>query len=156
LLASLTFTRALIGVHVAAVVVAFGGLASYPLLIPLVTRRDPEAVPALLRLIHTLSSRVLAPGIGVVFALGAILAIHLNAWSHFYVTWGVVAMLAIGSLHGALLSPTEQRLIELAEQGQLEGEEYQRQLRRWTVCVALMLALVLATIIVMLSHPGHG
>jgi hypothetical protein len=161
-LASITFTDSILALHIAAVVIAFGVTFAYPVLFAVAARSDRRLLPAVWQMVRTLGQRVVMPGLVVVVLAGIYLASKEDQWSHFYVGWGIVVALAIGAIYGALIAPTEQRLVELAErdvaaagEGPLTlGADYETLARRWNMLGGLNSLLVLATIFVMANHIG--
>jgi hypothetical protein len=160
--AAVTFHDTILAVHIAAVVVAFGVTFSYPLLLRYAARAEPEHLPAFWRAVAMLGQRLVGPGLVVVLVAGVYLASDGHQWKKFYVGWGFAAVLALGALGGALMTPTERRLAEVAQQdidaareGPVQfGEEYQRLRRRWNLGGTAIWVIVLVTIFFMANHVG--
>jgi uncharacterized membrane protein len=115
LISAVAFSDFILAIHILAVVIAFGGTFAYPLFFAAALRADPSVVPWLLRTMHTISRRLLNPGLLVVLVAGIYLASDEHQWSSFYVGWGVIAVIALGALEGAIQIPRGRKLAEVAE-----------------------------------------
>ena len=153
-----------VGLHVASVVVGFGIVFAYPLFMTVGARIDPFAMPWFHQMQQAVSRRLVSPALVLVVIFGVALASKLNAWSTFYVGWGIGVSIVIGALEGMVLIPRAGRLAELARRdlddhrpgargvhGAL-GAEYHGVRRQVLIVSALISLLVLATIIVMALH----
>lgn len=164
-----------LGIHVLAVVVAFGVIFAYPILFALAARHDPRSLPLIHR-IETFVDRALVNGaLVVVVGAGIFLASDGHHWKEFFVQWGIGAAVAIGGLVGAVMIPASKKAQRLAERdltadagegvaghgggvgtGQAQtrmSEEYRAVARRLTVVGSLLSALVVATILIMAIKP---
>ena len=159
---ALALYEVVLALHILAVVVAFGATFAYPVIFATVTKADPRALPALYRAAHAVSRWVISPGLAVVIVCGIYLASKLEAWSSFYVQWGLAVAIVIGGIEGALLAPTERRLIEQTDRDvAAAGEgpvalsaEHDALFRRVGLIGALMDALVVLTIFFMVARTG--
>lgn len=159
---ALALFEVVLALHILAVVVAFGATFAYPVIFTAVTRADRRALPALYRAAHAVSRWVISPGLAVVIVCGIYLASKLEVWSSFYVQWGLAVAIVIGGIEGALLAPTERRLIEqtdrdvaAAGEGQVVlSAEHDSLFRRVGLIGALMDALVVLTIFFMVARTG--
>lgn len=150
-----------LGVHILAVVIAFGVTFAYPIIFVVGARRDPRSLPLLHR-IELATERILVNG-GLVLVLGAgiFLASDGHHWSEFFVQWGIGAVVVIGAVIGAVMIPATKCAIEVAERDIAaagEGEvvmsaEYQALVRRLNVVGTALSALVVATIFIMAIKP---
>jgi uncharacterized membrane protein len=162
LLPAVAFFEVVLAVHILAVVVAFGATFAYPLIFATVTRADPRALPAVYRAAHAVSHRIIMPGLAVVVVCGIYLASKLEVWSAFYVQWGLGVAIVIGAVEGALLAPTEKRLIEQTERDVAAAGEgpvtlsaaHDALFRRVGLVGATMDLLVVMTIYFMATHTG--
>ena len=135
---------------------------AYPVIFAAVTKADPRALPALYRAAHAVSRLVITPGLAVVILCGIYLASKLEVWSSFYVQWGLAVAIVIGGIEGALLAPTERRLIEQTDRDvAAAGEgpvvlsaEHDALFRRVGLIGALMDVLVVMTIFFMVARTG--
>jgi ABC-type anion transport system duplicated permease subunit len=154
---ALTFPDVVLAIHIMAVVVAFGVTFAYPIIFAVFGKADPRARPALYRAVHTIGTRLILPGLGVVILAGIYLASHLHMWSHFFVQWGLAASIVLGASGGLFFSPTERRLIELAERdvaaagsGEvLVSAEHEALSKRLAIVGTSFSLLVLVTIFIM-------
>jgi hypothetical protein len=160
-LIAVAFYEVVLALHILAVVIAFGATFAYPVLLGTITKADTRALPALYRALHAISQRVIMPGLALIVIFGIYLASELDAWSSFYVQWGLGVAIVIGAVEGAYLGPREKRLIEVAEEDlAAAGEgpvtfsaEHDALVRRIGVVGALMDLLVVITIIFMVIKP---
>jgi hypothetical protein len=100
-------------VHVAAVVVAFGATFAYPFLQAVVERVSPRSVPAMFRAMHTAGRYLVSPGLLVVLAAGLFLTSDRWDFGDLFVTAGLAIMPLV--LGVAFLDRHEVWLIELSE-----------------------------------------
>jgi len=156
LVSATAFWEVILAVHIIAVVVAFGVTFAYPVLETVGARMDPRGMPWLHRMQQTLSKRLINPGAVVVLAAGIYLASDLHQWSHFYVQWGIGAIIVLGALDGAYMLPRTRKLTALAERDLAASpgepslsEEYFALRRRIDAVGAVMGVLVLVTIYLM-------
>jgi hypothetical protein len=85
---AVTFPDVVLAIHIMAVVIAFGVTFAYPIVFAVFGKADPRSLPALYRAVHTIGTRLILPGLGVVIVAGIYLASHLHMWSHFFVQCG--------------------------------------------------------------------
>ena len=87
-----------LGVHILAVVIAFGVTFAYPIIFAVGARQDPRSLPLLHR-IELTTERILVNG-GLVLVLGAgiFLASDGHHWSEFFVQWGIAAVVVVGAI----------------------------------------------------------
>jgi hypothetical protein len=150
-----------LGVHITAVVIAFGVTFAYPVIFVVGARADPRSLPLLHR-IELATERTLVNG-GLAFVLGAgiFLASDGHRWSEFFVQWGIGAVVVIGAVVGAVMIPATKRAAELAERdiaaagaGEIEmSAEYQAIVRRLNIFGTALSLLVVATIFIMATKP---
>jgi hypothetical protein len=150
-----------LGVHILAVVIAFGVTFAYPIIFVVGMRQDPRSLPLLHR-IELATERILVNG-GLVLVLGAgiFLASDGHHWSDFFVQWGIGAVVVIGAVIGAVMIPATKRAAELAERdiaaagdGEIEmSAEYQAVVRRLNVVGTALSLLVVATVFIMAVKP---
>ncbi len=150
-----------LGVHIMAVVVAFGVTFAYPIMFVVAARHDPRGVPLLHRIEYTTERWLVNPGLLVVLLAGIYLASEGHHWSEFFVQWGLGAVVVIGAVLGAVMIPTAKRAEALAARDLLSaGEgafepsaEYSAVVRRLTIVGSLLSLLVLVTILFMAIKP---
>ncbi len=162
MLVAVQFYEVVLALHILAVVIAFGATFAYPVLLGVVTKADTRALPALYRALHSISQRVIMPGVAAILVFGIYLASHLHLWSTFFVQWGLGVVIVIGAVEGAYLGPREKRLIEVADhdvaaagEGPVSfGAEHDSLVRQVGAVGALMDLLVVITIYFMATHTG--
>jgi uncharacterized membrane protein len=150
-----------LGIHIMAVVVAFGATFAYPIMFVVAARHDPRGIPLLHRIEYTTERWLVNPGLLVVLAAGIYLASEGHHWKEFFVQWGLAAVVVIGAALGAVMIPTAKRAEELAARdlaaaagGPVSASpEYLAAVRRLTVVGSLLSLLVLVTILFMAIKP---
>ena len=157
LITAVAFWQVILAVHIAAVVIAFGVVFTYPLFAVVPTRLDRHAVPSFHRLQQRLGRKMVNPGLTLVLLAGIYLATDLHQWHSFYTQWGVGVVIVIGGLEGSLVIPREGRLAELAERDLADGgggdasfsAEYQSMARQVRIAGVAISLLVLVTVYLM-------
>ncbi len=155
-----SFSDFVLAIHVLAVVVAFGILFAYPVFLLAGAHREAHAMPWFHRRQVAISRRVTNPALLLVLIAGIVLAIDDHQWKHFYVGWGILAVIVLGGLNGAVFGRTAERLAELTERdveaagaGEVAwSEEYEGQLKRLRGTGSLMSLIVILTILFMALH----
>jgi uncharacterized membrane protein len=132
--------------HVLAVVVAFGTVFAYPVLIGLL-----GGTPAFHRAAEVLWSRLVTPAMVVVLLAGAYLATDRGAWAEPWVSASLVILFVLFGITGAFFGPQERRAAELAVRGGPQYDEVAQRLRLGALAAAL---LVVAAVVLMVVQPG--
>jgi hypothetical protein len=156
-----SFFDVVLAVHIMAVVFAFGATLAYPVLLGVIGKADSRALPALYKALHAISIRVIMPGLAVVLICGIYMASDAKLWSEFFVQWGLAAVVVIGAVEGMLLSPSEKRLVAVADRDlAASGDgpfapsaEHDSLVRRIGAAGATMDLIVLLTILFMAIKP---
>jgi Predicted integral membrane protein (DUF2269) len=159
--AAASFYDVVLGVHIMAVVVAFGVAFAYPIMFGMGARYGPRSLPLLHRIEYTIERYLMNPGLLVVLLAGIYLASKGHHWSEFFVQWGLAAVVLLGALVGAVMIPTAKRAELVAERdvkASGEGEpqmsgEYQALVKRLSIVGSLLSTLVLVTILFMAIKP---
>ncbi len=158
LLAAVTFYSIVKAIHIAAVVVAFGVVFTYPLIVPAAQRSDRRNLAFLHRMQVLIGQRVIAPVGTLVLMAGIYLALagpfDFKQW---WVGFGVLVIIVTLGLVGAFFAPRERRLAELAQRdidasagGDVAlGEDYRALSRRVRIAQTLVALVLLATILFM-------
>jgi uncharacterized membrane protein len=145
-------------IHIAAVVIAFGVVFTYPVVLPVARRVHPRNLPFFHRMQDRLGKLVITPAGTVVLIAGLYLALTgpwgLREW---WVGFGILAIVVILGVGGAFLSPSERRLAEMAERdiGAAPGddvrlgEEYEALAGRVLRVQIAVAVVVLVTILLM-------
>jgi uncharacterized membrane protein len=155
---AIEFYNVVLAVHIMAVAFAFGIVLAYPVLIPWARRTIPSSMPVVHALQLRIERAVIGPGMVLILAAGIYLASDADVWSESWVSVPLVILIVIGGLGGAVLTPLEKRLGELAARdlqggGEL-GAEYDAQLGRWSLFAYSCAVLVLVAIFFMTAKPG--
>ncbi|HTU97679.1 MAG TPA: hypothetical protein VMF14_17660 [Solirubrobacteraceae bacterium] len=166
--ATVTFLQVVLAIHILAVVIAFGGVFAFPLMLAAALRSNPEVIPWLLRARQQVGRFLINPGLLFIVLAGIYLASKEHQWGNFYVGWGVFAAIVLGALEGSLVIRPAGRLAAIAERdldatavaaggqrtsAQWSGE-YTAALRRFTLAGNAMVAIVVLTIFFMATHLG--
>lgn len=96
--------------HIASIAVAFGAIASQPLLLRAVRRDSPSSVGALVRAQRRLGNTVVAPSATLALLAGAVLATLGEFWGELWVSLPLSLLVYVLGLHGGLVVPTGRRL----------------------------------------------
>jgi uncharacterized membrane protein len=150
----------IVGLHIIAVLVAFGWTMGLPVVFSIAARSDPRSLPMLHRFEVRASRLLLNPALVVVLLAGLYLAGKGHHWSEFFVQWGLAAVLIIGGVVGAVMIPLSKRAAEAAERdlegyagGEFQpGAEYRELARRITRIGIALTLLVLVTIVLMATN----
>jgi uncharacterized membrane protein len=144
--------------HVLAVVLAFGVVFTYPLLEAYVRRTSPGDLGVLHRMQIVLTRRLITPAMVVVLAAGLYLALDRWSLGDGWISATFTILIVLFGLVGAVLTPTEKRLAELAEADRRSGggpsEAYDAQARRHQTFGGLSLLLIVVAIFLMTVKPG--
>lgn len=154
---SLSFDDVLLAIHIAAVLIAFGVMAAYPLFIWVGNSiMEPRGLPLFHRAQRQIIERLVNPGMAVVVVTGLVLAADEGTLGAFYVTWGILAAIVLGAITGAYLTPREGRLALMAERDLREdgvlSREYEQLSYQVSRVTKVASCVVLATILVMAAH----
>jgi len=146
-------------IHILAVVVAFGVVFAYPVLDAQMHKAGPGDLAALHRLHLALGRRVISPAMVVVLLAGLYLALDRYSLGDPWISATLAILFVLFALTGAVLTPTDRRLAELAERdanagGGAPSEDYRREERKAAAFGSLALALVLVAIFLMVAKPG--
>ncbi len=147
---AVTLYGSILALHIAAVVVTFGGTFVNPLLFRL-GAGEPRHRPVVWRAVHTID-RLVTRGMLVVLAAGIYLATDRHYWSEPWVGFSLGALVVIGGVVGGVLVPSERKAIELADRDPDSPELAALERRQGQVGAGLAV-LVLVTIYVMTAKP---
>lgn len=149
---ALRFYDVVLSLHVAAIVIAFGVVFTYPLVLPWLRQHHPGAMVVAPETQARIDRHVISP------AATALLAAPTSPptrglWSEVWVTIEVVILIAILGFGGAVIAPTERRLEELAACG-VDSPEYDAAFRRMMTLTSAVAGLVLVPIFLMVTKLG--
>jgi hypothetical protein len=157
-----SFSEFVLAIHITAVVVSFGVTFVYPVFAVVGARMDRRAMPWFFRMRQAVSRWLTNPGLLVVLIAGIVLASDEHQWKHFYVQWGIAAVVVLGALEGAVMARGAGRLAEIAERdvaaagtGKVVWSvEYEALYNRLQMVGAAMGLIVVITIFFMALHLG--
>ena len=155
---AVTFYDVVLTVHILAVVVAFGVVFAYPVLDTWFRRAAPGNVAALHELHVVLARRVITPAMVVVLLAGLYLTIDRWSLGDPWISATFAILFVLFGLVGAVLTPADKKLVELAERDGRSGggpsKEYLAESRKADAFGSLALLLVLVAIVLMTVKPG--
>ena len=145
LISAASFSDWITSIHVVTVLVAFGSLIAYPLLL-LWSEHAGLANPAALHAARLRSGRmVVNPALVVLLLSGIYLASDLHQWKQFYTQWGVAMIVILAGIEGAVILKAEKALAS----GEIHGEAGGHQVRRVVQASWASAAIVIVTIFLM-------
>lgn len=166
LVTAASFTDFVLGVHILAVVVAFGATFAYPLIFAAAFKADPTVVPWLFSVVRKIDRYIVNPGLAVVLVAGIYLASNEHQWGSFFVQWGIGAVIVIGAVVGSYMIPREGRLVEIAERDLAVvgagasaasppwSDEFRTLQKQVAIGGAVLDLIVVVTIFLMATHAG--
>jgi len=160
-LASVRFFDIVLWLHITSVVIAFGVMFTYPVIVPLTVRNAPRQVAWLHDMQAALGRMVVTPAAALVLITGIYLAADADVFSKWWVAVPLLAILLILGLGGAFFAPRDRKLAELARrdiaaagEGQVVfSEEYEDLGRQVGTVGAFVVLLVVIVIFVMVTGP---
>jgi hypothetical protein len=159
----LTLYTAVLALHIAFVVIAFGVIFAFPLISMFGRRMDPSGLPWFHRIQQKIGQILISPGLLVVIVAGLYLAGKLHSFSAFYVQWGIGVAIVLGGLVGGYLGPRQGKLATLAERdlstgaggrGGTLGKEYDSLSRQVDIVGLVACLLVLVTVFLMTAQTS--
>lgn len=158
LIRAVSFYDIVLTVHILAVVVAFGVVFSYPVIDAYFRRAAPGSLAALHAVHLQLVRRVITPAMTVVLLAGLYLATDRWSLGDPWISATFAILFVLFGLTGAVLTPADRRLAELAERDASTGggpsADYERERRRADLFRSLTLLLVVVAIFLMTAKPG--
>lgn len=162
------FADFVLALHVLGVVLGFGVVFAYPLLLAFAARTDPAMIPWLLRARKRIGRVLVNPGLTLVVVAGVYLAADEHRFGQFFVQWGIGAALVIGAIEGALIIPRAGRAAQSAERdlgAASVAASGTRTTARWSADTAdtfrqlslagwAIQAIVVVTVFLMATHAG--
>jgi uncharacterized membrane protein len=160
-LATVRFFDIVLWLHITSVVIAFGVMFTYPVIVPLTVRNTPRQVAWLHDMQAALGRMVVTPAAALVLITGIYLAADADVFSKWWVAVPLLAILLILGLGGAFFAPRDRKLAELARrdiaaagEGQVVfSEEYEDLGRQVGTVGAFVVLLVVIVIFVMVTGP---
>jgi hypothetical protein len=152
LITGILFYDVVLWVHIVAVLIAFGGVFTYPVWFGMIQRWQPTERAMFHRAQATLGKFVISPFLLLIILAGAYLASDRDYWSEVWVTVPLVIAIILGGMGGAYFGPREDRLAELADVG--GGAEYERLFVQVRNVAYLAMLLVLVAAFFMVTKLG--
>ena len=160
-LASVRFFDVVLWLHITSVVIAFGVLFTYPVIVPLTVRNAPRQVAWLHDMQVALGRMVVTPAAALVLITGIYLAADADVFSKWWVAVPLLAILVILGLGGGFLAPRDRKLAEIARrdiaaagEGQVVfSKEYEDLGRQVGTVGAFVVVLVVIVIFIMVTGP---
>jgi hypothetical protein len=138
-----------VAVHIIAAFAAYGLPATWPLILPYLRRRHPDALPGVHAIQYRLNVALTGPFTVVLLAAGIYLATRGHHWGETFTTGGLVAIAIIAVVGGAVIVPSTKRLAALAP----DSAVYDAVYRRYMAAEVALAAVVLIAIFVMAAKP---
>lgn len=153
---AVTFYDFVLTIHILAVVVAFGVVFAYAIIDTHVKGAGGD-LAALHRLHVVLARRLITPAMTVVLLAGLYLALDRWSLGDPWISATFAILIVLFGLTGAVLTPADVRLAELAERDAKAGggpsAEYEREAQRANAFGGLALLLVIMAIFLMVAKP---
>lgn len=150
---ALRFYDAVVALHVMAIVVAFGVVFTYPVVLPWLRRQHPGSMAVAHQVQGRLGRYVITPAATVALVAGVYLASDADLWGEVWVIIPLVILIVILGVSGAVSAPTERRLVQLASGG-VDSAEYDATFRRLLLAQVAVAVLVLVAIFFMVTKLG--
>ncbi len=151
------FYDVIVAVHVMAIVIAFGVTFIYPVIVPWVTSKHPQALPAFHEMQDRIGRLIITPFATLALLTGIYLAADRDLFSEVWVTIPLVILIVLLGLGGAFFGPREKELAELARRdldaGGTLSEEYHARAKIVGVVGGLSALLILFAIFCMVAKP---
>lgn len=144
---------AAVALHVMAIVIAFGVVFAYPVVLPWLRRTHPGSMGVAHEVQGRIGRYVITPAATVALLLGMYLASDADLWGEVWVIVPFVILVAILGIGGAVFAPTERRLATLARDG-VDAPEYDAAFRKLLLAQTVVAALVLVAIFLMVTKVG--
>ena len=155
---AITFYDVVLTVHILAVVIAFGVVFAYPVIDAYIRRAAPSNLVVLHQLHVLLSRRLVQPAMTVVLLAGLYLATDRWSLGDPWISATFAILIVLFALTGAVLTPADVRLAELAGRdanaGGAPSADYEREQRKADRFGGLALLLVVVAIFLMTAKPG--
>jgi len=139
-----------VALHIIAAFAAYGLPAAYPLVLPYLRRRHPEALPGVHAIQYRLNVVLTGPFTVVLLGAGVYLASERDLWDEPFVRGGLVAIALIAVVGGVVIVPATKALAGLAP----DSAEYAAVYRRYLTAEVFLAAVVALAIFAMAAKPG--
>lgn len=160
LIATIDAHNVVLFIHILAVVVGFGVVFTYPLLDAYARRSNVVDLVALHRFQVFLTSRLIQPALLVILLAGLYLATDDRGFSlgDPWISATFAILIVIGGLAGAIIGPTEKKLLALAQrelkQGQKPSDAYEHEAIKLARFGGFASLLIVVALFLMVTKPG--
>jgi small-conductance mechanosensitive channel len=156
------FYDVVLSVHIAAIIIAFGGTFAYAPLGIFVTKANPRMLPTLHAGQVFLARAVITPMAILALLAGSYLASDRDYWSQVWVTVPLVILVVLMGLVHAFFNPHDRRAAEIAQRdidasgaGEVKlSDEYQAVAGRLAQIGAVAGVLILVAVLFMVTKLG--
>jgi hypothetical protein len=150
---AIRFYDVVVALHVAAIVTAFGVVATYPVVLPWLRRTHPGSMGVVHEVQSRIGRMVITPAATLALLAGVYLASDAHLWGEVWVVVPFVILVAILGVGGAVIAPSERRAAALAANG-TDAAGYDAAFRRLLTLQTAVFGLVLVAIFFMVVKPG--
>lgn len=150
MIATISVASVALSVHILAVVVAFGPVFSYPVLVAGVGRKDPSALPALRRAQYRVAKWAVTPALPTVLIAGIYLAASEHVFGHGWVIFSMASIIVLMVLHRIVLFRGYRQLACQPPGAGRHDQALDARVRHVEILAALLVAV---TIVVMTAKP---
>jgi Predicted integral membrane protein (DUF2269) len=155
------FYDVIVWLHVSSVVIAFGPTFASGIYLAMTARNHPRSIPAVIEAQNVVTRTMVTIGGVLILLTGIYLTADRWDFGYFFVTWGLIAIIALlGLAHGFFLPHDRRALaaakrdIEAAGSGEVEfGEEFNRESGASARMGPIAGLIVILTIYVMVAKP---
>jgi small-conductance mechanosensitive channel len=160
--AAVLFYDVVLAVHIASVIIAFGGSFAYGPIGAFVTKADPRSLPTLHLAQVFLGRVVITPMATLALIAGGYLASDRDYWSEVWVTVPLVILIVLLGLVHAFFNPQDTRAAEIARRdieasgdGEVQlSDEYRAVAGRLAAVGGLAGVLILTALFFMVTKLG--
>jgi hypothetical protein len=158
---AVTFYDVVKWIHVTAIVVGLGPTFAYGLYITMATAREPRSVPFVFAVIQRIDKILVTAGSVLILITGIYLAADRWDFGYFFVTWGLIAIIALIAIGIFFFTPNERRAEQLARRdieasgaGEVRfSDEFKAVNARMARMGPIIGLIVVVTIYVMVAKP---
>lgn len=145
------FYDVVLAVHVAAIVIAFGGTFMYPVMGPYLARNHADALPAFHRVQDRIGKVLITPFATLALVTGIYMAADRDLFSEMWVQVPMAILIILLGMGGAVFAPLERRSAEAAANP--DSPEYRALVKRSAQMGTLAGVLILVAIFFMVAKP---
>jgi uncharacterized membrane protein len=150
---AITSYSAVVAIHVAAVVIAFGVTFSYPIIMPFFGKNHPQALAPMHEAQERIGKFLITPGSVVALITGIYLAADRDLFDRIWVQVPMAILIILMGLGGAFFAPRARRAAELAR-SEPGSPAYMALVGQVAKVGQLAGLLVLVAVFFMVAKPG--